>query len=274
MPPALGEDLRAAFTKGPRAIILEGLDPETLGVEGAEAALALLCAELGALSVQSPRGERIMRVAKHSDNPEARGTMTDLELRPHTDMHDILALASIHTAREGGESMLVDVAELHAELARRHPETLAPLQRGYWFGSNPVVQSVNPISTERVPLIDTTHGRPMACYNGYFLRQAMIRRGEEADPELADALEKMGEVAMELAMRDLFVLAPGEVLFWHNWSWLHGRTSFRSPPGDPARMLLRLWLRSDIAGPIHPEYRVRAEIIDRDHLRMMERDNS
>ena len=186
-------------------------------------------------------------------------------------MHDILALASLHAAYEGGESMLVDVAELHAELARRHPKALVPLQCGYWFGTNPILGSTDPLSKARVPLIDTAHGRPMACYNGYFLRQALAQRGEELEPDLAEALENMGEVAAELAARDLFVLRPGEVLFWHNWSWLHGRTSFHSPPGMPSRLLLRLWLRSDLADPVHPEFKARAEIIDRDQRRMMER---
>ena len=268
--PGLAEDLRAAFTHGPRAVIVEGLDPAVLGEDGVADALALLGAEVGTLSVQSPRGERVMRVEKQTDNPEARGTLTDLELRPHTDMHDILALASVHTAREGGESMLVNVAELHAELARRHPETLAPLQRGYWFGTNPVLASGDPLSAARVPLIDATHGRPMACYNGYFLHRAARQRGEELEPELAAALETMGQVALELALRDLFVLRPGEAVFWHNWSWLHGRTAFHSPPGEPARLLFRLWLRSDLAGPVHPEFKARAEIVDRDHQRMIE----
>lgn len=269
--PELAEDLRAAFTRGPRAIIVEGLDPAVLGEDGMADALALLGAEVGTLSVQSPRGERVMRVEKQTDNPEARGTLTDLELRPHTDMHDILALASVHTAREGGESMLVNVAELHAELARRHPETLAPLQRGYWFGTNPLLASGDPLSVARVPLIDATHGWPMACYNGYFLHRAAQQRGEELEPELADALEAMGQVALELAMRDLFLLRPGEAVFWHNWSWLHGRTAFHSPPSEPARLLFRLWLRSDLAGPVHPEFKARGEIIDRDHQRMIER---
>jgi hypothetical protein len=212
-----------------------------------------------------------MRVERQTGNPEARGTLTDQELRPHTDMHDILALASVHIAREGGESMLVNVAELHSELAIRYRESLAPLQRGYWFGTNPMLGSADPLSKARVPLIDATCGRPMACYNGYFLRQALAQRGEELDPDLARAVEAMGEVAMELAMRDLFVLQPGEALFWHNWSWLHGRTAFHGAPGDPGRLLLRLWLRSTLADPVHPEFKARAEIIDRDHQRMMEK---
>ncbi|WP_255504874.1 TauD/TfdA family dioxygenase [Novosphingobium sp. EMRT-2] len=63
-----------------------------------------------------------------------------------------------------------------------------------------------------------------------------------------------------------FRLSPGDVVLWHNWSWLHGRTAFEDDP-EQRRLLLRLWLRSDLCPPADIRFAERSVTIDDDHER-------
>jgi hypothetical protein len=73
----------------------------------------------------------------------------------------------------------------------------------------------------------------------------------------------------ELCARDdliaRFVLEPGEMVFWHNFVVMHSRTSFHDADGH-RRLLLRLWLNVPEGRPMDEEIKMRARIIDRDHI--------
>jgi hypothetical protein len=61
-----------------------------------------------------------------------------------------------------------------------------------------------------------------------------------------------------------FMLEPGEMLFWHNWTNFHSRTAFEDSPTQ-RRLLLRLWLNIENGRHVAPEIAERARLIDRDH---------
>lgn len=260
----LRDELVDCFAHGPRAMRLSGLDPAALGEDGFAKALLAIGRRLGEPSIQSAEGNRVARVERVPGDLQARGTHSDSDLLAHTDMHDILALACVRPAAIGGDSFLVDAHALRDRLAALHPDCLDALRRGYPFGTNPVLQSRHRVSEQPVPvLFDAVPGRPLVCWNGYFMRMAAQERGEPLPGDLATALDALRAVAAELAAEATFRLAPGDVLLWHNWSWLHGRTAFVDD--DPApRLLLRLWLRSDLV-PRPPILAERAARIDADH---------
>lgn len=266
------EELRAAmvaqFSQGARAIRLRGLDPVRLGEDGMAAALLRIGRWLGEPSLQSPAGELVARVEQRADDPQARGTSSALELRAHTDLHDILALACVRPAAAGGESFLVSAADLHRRLLASAPQHLPALYAGWYFGTNPVLQSVHRVSPAKVPVFLRQAGTVQACCNPYFLRAAAAARGEPLPAELAEALDALQAAAEGVAADTQFLLDAGDALVWHNWSWLHGRRAFT---GDRPRLLLRLWLRSGLCGPTDARLTERGAWIDEDHRLTAER---
>lgn len=256
--------MRAAFTDGPRAILVRGLSVESCGEQAFADGFAAIGNWLGTASPQSIAGELVARVEARSDDPQRRGTHSEDELQPHTDLHDILALGCVRQAASGGQSFLVAGEALRRRMALDHPHSLAVLEEGYYFGTNPALHSSQPVSKSKVPVFGAAQEGGFVCWNGYFLHAAAASRGEAIPPELDDALARLRGVAADLAAINSFPLVPGDMLFWHNWSWLHGRTAFKDDPAAP-RLLLRLWLRSQIV----PRPDVLAQLaarIDADHI--------
>ena len=59
-----------------------------------------------------------------------------------------------------------------------------------------------------------------------------------------------------------FLLEPGDMMLWHNYTNLHSRTSFEDDPASP-RLLLRLWLSVPNGRPADPKFKMRAETYER-----------
>ncbi|WP_221893050.1 TauD/TfdA family dioxygenase [Parasphingopyxis marina] len=257
-------DLQHAVMDGAGAMILRGLDPGSMEAGTFERIFWGLGAQLGDGAIQSAAGERIARVEKREDNPEGRGTLMDGELRPHTDLHEILALACIREAAEGGESMLVSAAALRDAVASRDPEALAALERGYYAGINEAVGGAEPVTREPVPIFSETQGRLSCWYNRFFLAAAARARREEFPEAFARAMAVLDEEAMRPGLGYRFDLAPGDMVFWHNWTCLHARQAFKDGDGR-TRLLLRLWLNVECGRPVDPRVAARAAAIDADH---------
>ena len=67
-----------------------------------------------------------------------------------------------------------------------------------------------------------------------------------------------------------FLLEPGDMMLWHNYTNLHSRTSFEDDPASP-RLLLRLWLSVPNGRPADPEFRMRAETYERIYRERLEK---
>lgn len=261
----LRDDMTANFARGPGAILLRGPDPAAFGEARFASVLARIGGWLGTPAIQSPQGEMVARVERRGDDPAARGTHSDLELRPHTDLHDILALGCFRSASAGGESLLLSARDLYDAMLDEAPQHLPALAKGYPWGTNPALASRHRLRP-RLPILFMPQGGRGAqvAFNGYFLRQAAHERGEDLPPALAAAIERMEAVAGRLAARSLFDLMPGDMLFWHNWSWLHGRMPFADRAGH-TRLLFRLWIRSALAPRADPGLLELGLRMDEDH---------
>jgi hypothetical protein len=175
-----------------------------------------LGSHIGNGTIQGPQGDWVARVEKREHNPTGRGTLMDVESRPHTDMHEVLALACVSRAAEGGESTLVSSLAVHNAIRDTRPELLAPLYEGFWAGVNETVGSRKPLSDNKVPIVCCIDDGVSCYYNKFFMFAAAKRLGVELPSDLIAAMNWFDEQAMRADLGATFILEPGEMMFWHN----------------------------------------------------------
>ena len=259
--PVLAELMAAVrydLLAGRGAALLAGVDIARYDLEQFKRLHFGLGAHLGVAAEQSARHDRIGLVRKEP-NPLRRGYLTDSELGPHTDFHEILSLASVATSQEGGVSGFVSAAGVYAALREERPDLLAELVEGYYYPT-----SLDTVTDYKVPSFSVVDGH-VALYNYViFIAQAAGIRGEAVPPRLVEALRAMFEIAARPEMMARFTLQPGEIVFWHNFRVMHSRTSFQNEPGKE-RLLLRLWLRAYEKFPLARGFLETADLLDRQH---------
>lgn len=252
---ALAGRLRNEVLEGRGFVLLQGFPVD----RASEAALGTFFLGFGRLLgrpvVQSPLGDRLGHVVDNSKPGELeRGYKSSVELTPHTDSDDVVAMLCLRRAKSGGRSRLVSAYSLYNALQERHPEYLAPLYRGFahhWFGEE--APGEPPITPYRIPVLSWTRGVLSVCH----LRER-ADMAAEADPVHAytplerAALDEFDRLAQDPALAVEFELEPGEAYFLNNYMLLHARTAFEDH-ALPARRrhLLRLWLKLEGARPVH-----------------------
>ena len=246
---ALMDDVRERIDAGPGAVILTGLDVAALGEERFARIIVGLSAHLGALAPQSPRRDRIGYVRNEADNPDARGYQSDVELAPHTDFHEILLLAAVSPAAEGGLSGLVSMAAIHDILAREQPDALELLAEGYPHDTT----GEGLLSDGPMPVLVEAGGLVSGYAQGLFMFSAARTLGEEVPPRLIEAMRAYAEIAQRPGVIVRFMLQPGEIMLWHNFRVLHARTAFRDD-ATRRRLILRLWINPERSLPLPPVY--------------------
>jgi hypothetical protein len=88
----------------------------------------------GRMLSQNASGELITEVIDATANdPTPRMYRSNVELRLHTDITDMLSLACWYTAQSGGRSTIGSGISIHDEIARRDPRALELLYRGYQY---------------------------------------------------------------------------------------------------------------------------------------------
>jgi len=243
---------------GRGAVLLTGVDIVRYDVPQFQRLHFGLGAHLGHAVEQSARHDRIGMVRKEP-SPEKRGYLSDAELGPHTDFHEILSLASIVTSEEGGVSGFVSGAAIYGAMKAERPDLLVELEEGYYYPT-----SLESVTDYKVPTFSVVDGH-VALYNYVlFIVHAAEIRGEPVPAKLAEALRYMFKVAARPELMARFTLQPGEIVFWHNFRVLHSRTSFKNTPGRE-RLLFRLWLMGHEHYPVHKGYLETAERLNQQH---------
>ncbi len=255
---ALMDAVRDDVMNGRGLAVVAGLDPQRWDPADYERLYWALGTHLGQGVVQSAFGDHVARVERNPDLPW-RGTTTDMELRPHTDFHEVMSLASISMAQSGGVSGFVSSLAIHNELFRTRPDLLAPLYEG-WF--NVSIRERTP-SPRKVPIYCCVDGKVSCFFNRVFY-QKPEDAGEPMPPALIEAMTLMDAIAARPGVRVEFMLEPGEAAFWHNFLVMHARTAFHDTD-DHRRLLLRLWLNVPGGRPMDEAISARARIIDEDH---------
>jgi hypothetical protein len=259
---ALMAAARWQIMHGAGAIILSGIDPSRYDMAAHERLYWGLGTHIGTGVEQSPRHDFIAYVQREEGGPP-RGYTTDMELRSHTDFHEILSLYSLRASASGGESGAVSALAIHNIMAGEQPDLLRALYEGTYMDWP---ERAVPLE-EKLPFFWTIDGKTSGFNNRVFMRHA--REPEMLPERLREALALYDEIALRPQVRADFLLEPGEMFFWHNFLVLHSRQQFHDTP-DCKRLLLRLWLNVPGGRPMHPVMARLTGEIDTFHGRVAE----
>jgi hypothetical protein len=256
---ALAAEVRRQIMDGLGAIVVSGVDIGRIGLDGFKRIYWIIGAHIGTGVEQSYRRDKIGYVQKEENNPTGRGYLMDVELRSHTDFHEVLSLSSVRKAASGGESGIVSSLAIHNIILEERPDLLAPLYEGYFHES-----AGGQVSPEKVPIFGTAHGKTSCYYHPLFMYRAAKLRGEDLPALLTEAKDFMRDVAARPDVRADFMLEPGEMMYWHNFTQLHSREAFNDTP-EAKRLLLRLWINVENGRPMPDIFHQRARWMDASH---------
>ena len=245
-------EVRHTLLEGLGAVVLSGLDASRYSLEDLERIYWGLGTHIGRGVVQSQDGDLIGHVRK-ADSPTPRGYLTDMELKPHADSHEILTLMTVTKAESGGMSGLVSSLAMHDRILQTRPELLAPLYEGYFYGSHETRPMDEPLSPTKVPVYCNVDGKVSCMVNPFFMMMAARRMGTQMPADLRVALDYFSEVSQSPDLIARFMLELGEMMFWSNYTNLHARTAFVDSPKN-TRLLLRLWLDPEGGRPVVPAF--------------------
>jgi len=241
---------------------MAGLDISGRSVEDYGRAYWGLGTHLGQGVAQSYRGDKIGKVQFEKENPTGRGYLMDVELRSHTDFHEILSLASYSKSAEGGESGLLSSLAIHNVMLEECPHHLKALYEGYYIA----IGGGNAMFNQKTPVFSNVEGVVSAFNQGLFFQFAAKARGEEVPAELTEALKALNDIAKRPGLRADFMLEPGEMVFFHNFTVMHSRTAFHDSETQK-RLLLRLWLNVEYGRAMHPTYHAMGRRMDDQHAK-------
>jgi hypothetical protein len=198
----------------------------------------------GRMLSQNASGELITEVIDATANdPTPRMYRSNVELRLHTDITDMLSLACWYTAQSGGRSTIGSGLSIHDEIARRDPHALELLYRGYQYHRlGEEADGAEMFTPFRVPVFAKVDGQVSVHY-----QRAGIAAGHRAsgvpltDADIA-ALDLFDEVARTPDYRLSFDLARGDMLVINNYTVMHARDGFTNfPEPERIRRFVRLW---------------------------------
>ena len=241
-------DIRHQVMEGRGIVFLRGLPVERYGLDDIGLIWFGLGAHLGTARSQSVLGDRLGHVinAGGKDRRE-RAYRNSVELTPHTDACDIIAMLCLKRAKLGGASGYCSGFAIYNEIAANHPEHLAALYRGWpfhRFGEQAPGES--PVTPYDVPVFAWRDG-VLSCRH---LRAYVEMAAQEIERPLPDeavaALDCVDAIACRQDILFEALMAPGEATFINNYTVLHTRTGFEDgAEQDEKRHFLRLWLAVD-----------------------------
>jgi alpha-ketoglutarate-dependent taurine dioxygenase len=153
---------------------------------------------------------------------------------------------------------MVSSLAIHDVIQAERPELLPALYEGFYHEAD------GEVSREKVPVFARVDGKLSCYHHPLFAMRAAKLMGVELPPELVEANDFLNAVAARPEIRADFMLEPGEMLFWHNFTALHSRRQFRDTP-EHKRLLLRLWINVVDGRPMPQAFRDRAILMDRAH---------
>ena len=237
-------------------VILRGLPVQDLDIDQYTAAVYGIGHHFGFALSQNAQGERVTHVVDASaSDPTPRMYRSNLELRPHTDITAMIALASWHKSQSGGASVIVSGVTVHDEIRRRAPHLLAPLYRGYHYHRlGEQGQGEAPATEWRVPVFACRHGQLSVRYQRAGIAAGQREMDLPLDAIDVEALNLFDEVASAPEHRLAFFLERGDMMVVNNYTVMHARTRFVNfPEPERRRQLVRLWLDAEDFRAIPPE---------------------
>jgi len=258
--PLLSPRLRAAYEEvrsGRGFVVVRGLPVDGVGLDEFIAAVWIVGSHFGEPLSQNTRGDLIGHVVDASaEDATPRMYRSNLELRPHSDITAMISLACWHKSQSGGASVIASAVTVHDELARRHPQALPWLYRGFHYHQvGEEAPGAPPVTRERVPVFAVRDGQLSSRY----LRSNLVAGHRALDlplgPEEIAALNAFDEVSTAPENRLAFFLERGDMIMINNYTVMHARTSFTNfPEPERKRHLVRLWLDRPGFRDVPPEF--------------------
>jgi hypothetical protein len=246
---------------GRGAVIITGVTRDRYSEEDFERIYCGFGTHWGIAVVQSSLGDMLGRVAftpVGPDNPTGRAYRSNEELTPHTDTNEIVGLMAVQKAAKGGHSQLASSLAVHNEIFRTRPDLLDALYEGYYYASREHAKTGRPVTPYKVPVFCCVDGKVSSMCTAEFIRVAAQKLNEELPKKIAEGIDLYEQIAARDDIRVNFMLEPGEMMVFNNFTILHSRSSFEDGPGQK-RNLLRLWLDVPKGRPVVHEYWLKAE---------------
>jgi len=231
--------------------VLRGIPVEPPSQDDNEIILWGIGTHFGNTISQNSNGDLMGHVYDHGvhmHTARVRGYMTPDHLRFHSDRCDLVALACIRKAKEGGLSRLVSMTAIHNEILATRPDLLEPFYNGFMYVVSELSGDTRPV---RVPTYSTTDDI-LSCR---LQRNQIEMSAEKCGIPLTETEREALDLLDNLANSDQFMLEmdlePGDVQFCNNYVMAHGRTDFfDSDREEEKRLMLRLWLKFRDVRPV------------------------
>lgn len=260
---ALLDRLGAQVRSGRGVALLRGVPVERNELADLELIYWGMCTHLGTGITQNGDAGLIHYVTDGvlKPNQGSRGVGKPYRAPLHVDLTDCASLLCIRQAADDPPSWLASSSHVHNEILRRRPDALDCLYEGFeWDRLGEHGDGEAPSTGYRVPVFSRA-GDAVSCrYNRYWMAAAAKRAGDGFSAADADVLDLFDEIAHE-SRHDL-EFEPGDVQFVNNYKVLHGRDEHTLEPDEQRkRLLMRIWLDFDEAGPFSDEAVVRYGIV-------------
>ncbi len=182
-------------------------------------------------------------------------TLSNGQLRFHTDRCDVVGLLCVRPARTGGVSRLCSSVAVHNEMVRRRPDLAAVLYQDVHrsrFGE----EADRPDVVYPLPVFGLRDGKFTSHYSLTYIEIAQTVSGV---PPLSaaqrEAIELLTSLAADLAFETR--LEAGDMQFLNNHVVYHARTAFEDDAGTgEVRRLYRLWLSVPNSRALPPGHEV------------------
>ena len=200
---ALAHDIRDELEDGSGIVLLRGIDPARYTPDDLKLLYAGLCRQIGTSVYSNRAGERMREIRDVTRDQDAAGrgvgerygvlpeegrkpaflssyarTLTNQQLRFHTDRCDVVALFCIRQAAQGGVSKLCSSPAVHNAMLARRPELAAALYDDVWrsrFGEEDATDA----SSYPLPVWGVRDGKFTSHYSRTFIEVAQRRPPHE-----------------------------------------------------------------------------------------------
>jgi Taurine catabolism dioxygenase TauD, TfdA family len=168
-------------------------------------------------------------------------TLTNGQLRFHTDRTDVVVLLCVRQAQAGGRSKICSSPAVHNAILERRPDLLEALfqvfPRSRFGEESDKTESVYPL-----PIFGVRDGRFTSHYSLTYIEAAQLVPGvQQLTAKQREAIDMLMAVAEELSFE--MTLEPGDIQFLNSHVTYHGRTAFEDDKASGHdRLLMRLWL--------------------------------
>ncbi|WP_137919110.1 TauD/TfdA family dioxygenase [Hydrogenophaga sp. 2FB] len=257
------EAVRADLEGGRGFALLRGLPVQRYSTDEARRIFWAMAVHLGDPQGQDKQGNRMHSVTntglRVDSTNSVRSYQTDDELTFHNDGGDAFMLLCLKTAKSGGISKLVSVAQLYNEVMQRRPDLIEVLQQPFHFDTRE--QHPTGLKVQTSPILNFFEGRLSALYKRrYLLAAQRFPEVPRLTPAQEQAVQLVEDICNDPAVQLSFSMQPGDVQMGNNYAVLHARTKYEDFD-DPAerRHLLRAWLTLPNGRPLPPPFELTRE---------------